>query len=136
MENGGAHIMEEHITHKGGEKKTVCVTAVLTALGIDKGSFRYTGNLNNGRRNRILNRNGFACRSRLSAVGYHTTTGKARGKIRELNEGAHVKYMVSLSYGGSSHLILMNHRGETIIDTDPRQRDARKIEGIHAVWKK
>ena len=61
--------LKNHITHKSGEQKTICVTAVLTALGIDVNSFHYTGSLADNRRNAILNRNGFACRSRLSKIG-------------------------------------------------------------------
>ena len=127
-------ILPDHITHQSGERKTVCVTAVLTSLGIPLNSFNYTGSMKDSRRNAILNRNGFACRSRLSRIGKNTTMGKARAKIASLNEGTQVKYMIALRYGGSCHLILVDNGGKTIVDTDPRIRDSRRITSIHAVW--
>ena len=128
-------ILEDHITHGSGEKKTICVTAVLTSLGVPVNSFQYTGSISDKRRNAILNRNGFACRSRLSRVGRNTTMGKARAKVAKLNEGPGVKYMVCLRYGSKAHLILLNNLGETIVDTAPRKRDSRRVVAIHAVWK-
>lgn len=128
-------ILDNHITHKSGERKTICVTAVLTSLGINSKSFHYTGSLADNRRNAILNRNGFACRSRLSKIGRNTSIGKARAKIASLNEGSDVKYMVSVRYGRSAHLILLDNKGNTLIDTDPRKVDKRRIAGIYAVWK-
>lgn len=128
-------ILSNHITHRSGERKTVCVTAVLTSLGISVGSFQYTGSIGDNRRNAILNRHGFACRSRISRIGKNTTMGKARAKVAKLNEGSHVKYMVCLQYGTSAHLILLDSKGETIVDTDPRVRDSRRVVAIHAVWK-
>lgn len=128
-------ILNNHITHKSGERKTICVTAVLTSLGIDSNSFYYTGSLADNRRNAILNRNGFACRSRLSKIGRNTSIGKARAKIASLKEGSDVKYMVSVRYGRSAHLMLLDNKGNTLVDTDPRKVDKRRIAGIHAVWK-
>ena len=113
----------------------MCVTAVLTSLGVPVESFKYTGSCMDNRRNAILNRHGFACRSRISRIGRNTTMGKARAKVAKLNEGSNVKYMVCLRYGTSAHLILIDHKGETIVDTDPRVRDSRRVVAIHAVWK-
>jgi hypothetical protein len=127
--------LKNHITHKSGEQKTICVTAVLTALGVDVNSFHYTGSLADNRRNAILNRNGFACRSRLSKIGKNCSIGQARKKIAKLDDGDFVKYMVSVRYGRSAHLMLLDHEGKTLIDTDPRKIDKRRIAGIHAVYK-
>lgn len=134
-ETGPPTIMEGHVTHKSGEQKTVCVTAVLTALGIPASSFHYTGTIRDGRRNAILNRNGFACRSRLSKIGKQCSVGKARKKIAKLGEGASVKYMISVRYGKCAHLMLLDHTGATLVDTDPRKVDKRRIFSIHAVFK-
>lgn len=60
--------------------------------------------------------------------------GKARAKVANLNEGAHVKYMVCLKYGKFCHLILLDNNGKTLVDTDPRIRDSRRVVAIHAVW--
>ena len=129
-------ILPDHITHQSGQRKTVCVTAVLTSLGVPVNSFHYTGHCEDRRRNAILNRNGFACRSRLSRIGKNISMGKARAKVAKLNDGPDVKYMVCLRYGGKAHLILLDHLGQTIVDTDPRKRDSRKVVTIHAIWKK
>ena len=43
--------LPEHIYHKSGEAKTVCVTACLTALGVPVDAYHYTGkNTNCNRR--------------------------------------------------------------------------------------
>jgi hypothetical protein len=128
-------ILDNHIVHKSGEAKTICVTAVLTSLGVPASSFHYTGSIANGRRNAILNRNGFACRSRMSKIGKNCSIGKARKKIAKLNEGSSVKYMVAVMYGNARHLMLLDHEGKTLVDTDPRKVDKRRIMAIHAVFK-
>ena len=128
--------LEDHIIHKSGKKKSVCVTAVLTALGVPLKSFHYTGKIGDGKRSAILNRNGFACRSRLSKIGKNTSVGQARKKITKLNEGASVNYMVVVSYGRSAHLMLLDNEGKTLVDTDPRKVDKRRIQEVHAVYKK
>jgi hypothetical protein len=141
MNNNATHIelspirLKDHITHKSGKRKTVCVSAVLTALGVPLNSFHYTGKIGDGKRSAILNRNGFACRSRLSKVGKNTSIGQARKKITKLNEGSNVKYMIVVSYGRSAHLMLLDHEGKTLVDTDPRKVDKRRIQEIHAVFK-
>lgn len=129
-------ILENHITHESGQKKTICVTAVLTALGVPAESFHYTGTVADNRRNAILNRHGFACRSRLSKLGKNATIGQARKKLARLNEGPAVKYMVCVCYGSTAHLMLLNNEGKTVVDTAPRKADKRRIYSVYAVFKK
>ena len=120
-------ILKDHITHASGRQKSVCVTAVMTALGIDESKFQYTGTVGDKVKCRILNRNGYSCRSRLSKLGgkyKHMTVGKARKRLAALNEDCF--YMISVIYGGAGHLILLDSKGNTVVDTDPRINDKRK----------
>ena len=127
-------ILPNHIKHQSGKSKTVCVTACLTSFGIDVSSFNYTGHLYDQTRVKILNRNGYSCRSRLSAVGgENTSIGKVREKIRQLNDRADTRYLVCMCYGDSCHAIVMDKNGETIVDTAPRKMDRRRVMTIHAV---
>tara|TARA_R110000822_G_scaffold52897_1_gene136668 strand:+ start:280 stop:498 length:219 start_codon:yes stop_codon:yes gene_type:complete len=43
-------------------------------------------------------------------------------------------YMVSLGYGGECHVILLDGGGATLVDTDPRKRDRRKVLDVRAVF--
>lgn len=125
--------LNDHITHKSGKKKTVCVTVVLTALGVDLNAFHYTNVYAD-----ILRRNGFAVRSRKSAVGKNATIGSCRAKLAQISreEPQITAYVAHVVYGRSAHLILLDAEGKTIVDTAPRTRDKRRVYKIYAVWKK
>jgi hypothetical protein len=129
-------ILENHITHNSGETKSVCATAVLTAIGVPVDGFKYTGCVADGRRTAILNRHGFTCRSRMSKIGKNATIGQARKKISKLDDSSSTRYMVSIACGGQTHLMLLDKNGETLVDTDPRRADRRRVFAIYAVNKK
>ena len=131
-----ATILDDHITYASGERKTVCVTACLTALGVPVGGFHYTGKLNDSRRTAILNRHGYAVRSRRSSLPKHATIGTARKAIRKLNDPQGTLYLVQVSGSGYCHAMLLNATGATVVDTAPRKRDKRRVHSIHAVWKR
>ena len=125
--------LDDHIRRPSGNSKTVCVTACLTALGIPLGAFHSTSTKGNVLAYEgVIRRNGFALRSRLSSVPKGASVGKARLSLCKLGlpEGS---FFVVLVRG---HLILLDRNGQTVIDTDPRTRDSRKIIRVHAVWKK
>lgn len=127
--------LKGHITHASGERKTVCVTACLTALGIPVENFHYTGSVADQRREAILRRHGYAVRSRMSSIPKNASVGKARAAIQKMNDPTHTLYLVTVMYGKSRHAMLLNRDGNTIVDTDPRKVDKRKITSIKAVWK-
>ena len=124
--------VKEHHTHKSGEKKTVCVTAVLTSIGVPHDTFHYTGRIADGRRESILRRHGFAARSRMSRLPRGCSVGRARERIASWDDPPGTVYMVTVR----QHLLLLDENGQTLVDTDPRVRDRRKILEIKAVFKK
>jgi len=117
-----------------GNSKTVCVTAVLTALGIDADSFKFTWN-ERTRENvwaGILRRNGFAVRSRKSQMPRRATVGSCREAIAKLNDPTGTLYVV----GVACHVLLLNAEGKTVVDTAPRKRDRRTVTRVCAVFPK
>jgi hypothetical protein len=131
-----ATILDDHITHASGERKTVCVTACLTAIGVPVDGFHYTGRLDDNRRTAILNRHGYAVRSRRSRLPKRATVGTARRAIRKMNDPAGTLYLVQVSGNGYCHALLLDAAGATVVDTAPRKRDKRLVYSIHAVWKR
>ena len=116
--------MQEHIVHASGKTKTVCVTACLTALGVPFNSFKVTGDV--GKANSVRSR-----KSKMKGL----TIGKVRDSIRGLNDPIDTKYFVVVSGSGYCHAMVLDRTGNTIIDTDPRKRDKRKVYSIHAIYK-
>ena len=127
-------ILNNHITHKSGKAKTVCVTACLTALGIPVDAFQVTGTLKKPNYTAILSKQGFAYRSRMSKMPKGATIGKCRPAIKKLNED--VVYFVVVNGSGYCHAVLLDSEGNTLVDTDPRLKDKRKVHSIHAVYSK
>ena len=137
-------VLNDHITHKSGEAKTVCVSTCLAYFGVPAGSYKYTDNgfrnrktrryFTDNRRGAILRRFGFAVRSRLSSVGgYDTTVGKVRAKIAKLDDPAGTKYLAIVHGARTAHAIVLDRDGSTLIDTAPRKNDRRRVAEIHAV---
>ncbi len=126
-------IMRDHIYYKSGKAKTVCVTAVLTALGVPFDSFQVTGSVQKPNSLAILRKAGFAVRSRKSKMPKKATIGACRKAISKLNESAF--YVVTVWGSNYCHLMLLDSNGQTIVDTAPRKRDKRLVHTIHAVYK-
>lgn len=128
-------ILKDHITHESGEKKTVCVTACLTHFGVDVDSFHYTGFIGDGRRAAILRRNGYHVRSRMSRVGKGRTIAAARKRIAKLDDSPTTQYLICVRGRGWAHAMVLDGNGATVVDTDPRKSDRRKVVEIFAVYK-
>jgi len=111
--------------HNGGIK-TACTSACLTYFGIDQDQYRYSQFLSDMLS--ILRRKGFNCRSRKSSIKPGSTIGSVRGQLKKLGYGI---YLVNVS----GHVLLMDQNGKTIIDTDPRKRDRRRIIKIYKIYK-
>ena len=111
--------------------KTVCTSAVLAAFGIAPGTYKYSGMLK--QRLAILNRNGFAARSRKSRLPKGISVGAARKIIANNNWGdpRGTRYMIRVQ----GHALLLDNLGATIVDTAPRKRDRRTILDIRAVFR-
>ena len=126
-------ILKAHIVHESGKMKSVCVTACLTAIGVPFDGYSVTGNLKKANYLKVLNRHGFSTRSRKSKMPKSLTIGACRKAIEKLGEDA--LYFVVLNGNGYCHAILVDNKGNTVVDTSPRKRDKRKVHSIHAVTK-
>lgn len=104
--------------------RTICTSAVLNEFWIV--DYRYSQTLTDVVN--LLRRNGYAVRSRKSACK-GATVGKVRGMIRKISKKGG-KFLVFVD----RHVLLLNSTGKTIVDTDPRVRDARKIIAIYEVY--
>lgn len=124
-------IMKDHITHASGKRKTVCVTACLTALGVPFDGFQVTGSMQKAHYLKILNKFGFSTRSRKSKMPKGLTIGACRKAIKRLDESA--AYFVVVNGSGYCHAMVLDNNGETVVDTSPRKRDKRIVHSIHAV---
>lgn len=127
-------ILKKHITHNSGNVKTICVTACLTSLGVPLKSFNYTGTTTDNRRENILRKHGYCVRSRFSKLPKNPTIGKARKVIQNLNDTPGTKYLITVHGSGYCHCLVLDKNGVTIVDTDPRKRDKRKIVSIKAIF--
>jgi hypothetical protein len=135
IRNNGARGVKNHIKFSSGRMKTVCTTAVLAHFGIDAKNFHYSDS--HGDVKRHLNAHGWRHSSRLSAVGVRGTTpftkypsvGKVRQLIAKLDDGPGAMYYV----GVKGHAMLLDNKGQTVVDTAPRRVDRRKIVHISVV---
>jgi hypothetical protein len=84
----------------------------------------------------ILRRKGWSCRSRKSSLPTGCTVGGARKRLsilthNELVDGVIPTYLVQVK----GHVLLLNALGTTVVDTDQRAADRRKIVKIFKVTK-
>jgi hypothetical protein len=139
--------VSKHKYFKSGAK-TICTSAVLAYFGIDACSYHYSGQL--AQRLAILRKNGWAARSRNSHLkrGYRKlriaagvkSVGQARRIIARINKDTPetnkwgdplgTRYMIRVT----GHALLLDYDGNTIVDTDPRVRDKRKVLDIRAIF--
>ena len=76
---------------------------------------------------RAVRKVGYTVRSRKSSIKKNSSIGSVRKQLESLGEG---DYIIRVP----GHAMVLNHKGETIIDTSPRKRDARKITHIYKVY--
>ena len=108
--------------------QNVCAMAVANALGVkDETRYLHTwGDLQRAIRKLWSFR---SVKSKLRVIRGRTTVGSIRAKLAQHNEGA-LSYVIRVD----GHVLLLDHTGQTIIDTDARQRDKRKIINIYGVY--
>ena len=104
--------------------KTSCTSSVLSFLGIEKRSYKYSQTL--GDVLNILGRNGYSYRSRLSSISKDSSVGAARGQIGKFGAGFYLVHV-------SGHVLLLDASGNTVVDTSPRQRDRRTIQHLYKI---
>jgi hypothetical protein len=125
--------LKSHIYRNTGSAKTVCATTVLCALGISIEKFHSTSTKKNiDNYESVIRRHGFALRSRKSKIKSTSSVGSIRTKLNQFGDPQNTVYLVRLK----NHVLLLDSNGKTIVDTDPRVKDKRKICKLHAIWKK
>lgn len=128
-------ILNDHIRTKGGNFKGVCVSACLGYFGIEPHQYKYTSSKRGGAYNPILGiyrRFGWSVRSRKSTL---IKGSKSVGSVRKAIEGYtdytdNVKYLIHVA----GHVLLLDSNGNTIVDTDPRKVDRRKVLNVWAIF--
>jgi len=128
--------LSDHITHASGRRKTVCTSSVIAHFGIPPSTYHYSGHMSDIKR--ILRRGGFSVRSRKSACKiprriavrrFLPSVAKIRPVLRKLNDAADARYLVLVP----RHVLLLDGNGKTIVDTDRRKVDRRKVQGVWVV---
>lgn len=82
-----------------------------------------------------LRRAGYSVRSRASKLGKKASTvGSARKKIAEIAEAE--PNIVAFVARVKGHVLVVGRNGQTLVDTDDRKNDRRKLVGLVAVMAK
>ncbi len=123
-----AGTLPAHIVHDSGRSKTVCTSAVLIHFGVCAHMYHYSSRP--GDVERILRAHGYSVRSRRSKLPKRCSVGQARTKLAGLEEAA-LGYFVHVD----GHAILLGVNGETLVDTDPRERDRRQVMRVYAIFR-
>jgi hypothetical protein len=135
-DNKKINILADHVTTQSGNFKGICVSACLSYLGIEPNQYKFTWSKKTGNKAvaSILRRFGWSVRSRNSTLIKGTkTVGAVRKAIREYQDYTNdVLYYIHVS----GHVLLLNSNGETVVDTDSRKVDRRRVLNVHAVFKK
>lgn len=81
-----------------------------------------------------LRRNGYAVRSRTSQIKKWSSVGAIRAKLAQIadKEPKIEGFIVEII----NHVLVLDRNGQTIVDTDQRTRDRRRVLKVYAVWKK
>tara|TARA_A100001037_G_scaffold270738_1_gene265773 strand:- start:99 stop:494 length:396 start_codon:yes stop_codon:yes gene_type:complete len=103
--------------------QNICVQAVAFALGVDY-RVRYLHTIKDLVRAARL---AYTVRSRKSAVGNAKTVGAIRNKVKDLGASYYILRV-------AGHVLLLGSDGKTLVDTDPRKRDKRKVTHIYGVF--
>ena len=110
--------------------KTPCASAALNYFGVSGATW------NNRTKKNVwkdtLRRGGFSVRSRMSKMPKNASVTKCRKKLAQIaKEEPLIKGFIVCVRG---HVLVVNRLGKTIVDTDPRKIDRRKVVGVTAVF--
>lgn len=112
-------------TWAAGENKTGCAAACVYFFNALE-NVRYLHKISDIVR--AVRGAGWTVRSRMSSIKKDSTVGSVRPQLAKLGAGY---YLIRVD----GHALVMLHTGETVVDTDPRKRDRRKITHIYKVCK-
>jgi len=112
---------------------TPCATATLNFFGVQGVTW------NNRTKQNVwadtLRRAGYSVRSRASKLSKKTATvGAARKKIAEIAAGE--PDIIAFVARVKGHILVVGRDGQTLVDTDDRKNDRRKLVGLVAVMAK
>jgi len=111
-------------------ESTPCATATLAYFGVKGVTW------NNRTQKNVwadtLRRAGYAVRSRMSKLGKRPTVGSIRKKAAEI--AAQEPQIKAFIVKVERHVLVMDRQGNTVVDTAPRKRDARRVYKFVAVW--
>lgn len=110
---------------------TPCAGATLNFFGVEGTTWN-----NRTKKNvweNTLRRNGFSVRSRKSKLGKAKTVGAARKVLDKISESE--PEIIAFVIRVDGHVLVLDRGGKTIVDTDPRIKDKRKVLGLMAVMK-
>ena len=111
---------------------TPCATATLNFFGVSGVTWNERTKQNVW--DNTLRRAGYAVRSRASKLGKReSTVGAARQKIADIAQGE--PEIIAFVARVDGHVLVLGRDGQTIVDTDPRKNDRRKLRGLFAVMK-
>ena len=116
-------VYREDSNNRDNANKNLCVLAVAKAFEVDD-TVHYLHTMTDLIR---AVRNKFVARSRLSA-----TKAKTVGAMRKdlPNKVDAIAFIIHVQ----GHVLLLDGDGKTIVDTDPRVRDKRKVKSVYAVF--
>ena len=113
-------------------QSTPCASAALAHFGV-KGT-----TWNNRTRKNVwigtLRRQGYSVRSRASKLTAGATVGGSRSRIAQI--AAAEPDIIAFIVRVERHILVLDRTGATIVDTDERLRDKRKVHGLVAVFAK
>jgi hypothetical protein len=109
--------------------RTACASAVLKWFGVEGITWNQRTKRNVWRD--TLRRNGFGVRSRKSKIGKAKTVGAARDALVKIAESE--PNIIAFAVTVDAHVLLVGRNGKTIVDTDARKRDRRKLVTVDAI---
>lgn len=130
--------LDDHVRYKSGRGKTVCTSAALAFFNIHPDRYKYSGHCEQD--NAILRRHGWSVRSRKSRfkISSVPTLGRVRRELRKKGtEPGHYKVSIRLAGNKGYHCIVLDHRGEIVVDTARSDTTNRcKVRDIYLVTRK
>ncbi len=116
---------KKHSNNISNTNKNICGLAVATTLGVANAT-RYLHTMDD-----IVKaaRTRFTVRSRLSQLNKNKSIGNARAKMNSLANDHTIGFLIGID----GHVLLADANGQTITDTDPRQRDRRKVTELYII---
>ena len=127
-------ILADHVKTGGGNFNGVCVSACLRYLDIKPNQYKFTWSKRTGNNavHGIMCRFGWCVRSRKTAFKKAKTVSALKKAIASYTDlSADVCYYVHVN----GHALLISANGDVLVDTDPRQRDRRKVLCVKAIFK-